>query len=88
VSRRLTTVVVTVIESASVLAGFLLAVAATSAVLGSRWDSEECAGLCFGDAVLVFLVSLLPGVLCAVLALALVRRFVTRPLAARLAKPF
>jgi hypothetical protein len=87
VSRTLTTIVVTVIESASVLAGFLVAVATTSAVLGSRWDSEECDGLCFGDAVLVFLVSLLPGVLCAVLALALVRRFVTRPLAARLAKP-
>jgi hypothetical protein len=86
VPRSLTTVVVTLIESASVLAGFLLALAAMSSLLGSRWESEECAGLCFGDAVLVFLVSLLPGLLCALLALTLVRRFVTRPLAARLAR--
>jgi hypothetical protein len=78
--------VVTVIEAASVLAGFLLALAAMTSFLGSRWESEECSGLCFGDAVLVFLVSLLPGLLCALLALTLVRRFVTRPLAAKLAK--
>ena len=85
--RTLSTIVLTVIESASVLGGFLLVLAAMSSVLGSRWESEECAGLCFGDAVLVFLVSLLPGLLGALLALTLVRRFVTRPLAARLAKP-
>ena len=76
----------TVFEAAAALVAFLVGIALTRIVLGSRWDSPECDGMCFGDAVAVFLVSLIPGGLLAWLAVVLARRFVTRPLAARLSK--